>query len=90
MEAVLMPKRITSLGQLKKEAQGEDDAEFFILLNGNLRSSKRIIWEEEEMRFVIFNYIDDTEQVLTEAQLMDKSYTNIGYAMTQGALFKDD
>lgn len=84
-----MPKRITSLEQLKKEARGEQDAEFFILLNHGMRSSKRIIWDEKEERFFIFNYIDDTEQVLTESQLMDKSYTNIGYAMTKGALFKD-
>ena len=85
-----MPKRITSLEQLKKEARGDQNAEFFILLNGYLRSSKRIVWDEEEKQFFIFNYIDDTEQVLTEAQLMDKGFTNIGFAMTRGALFKDD
>ena len=85
-----MTNQIKSMEQLKKEAQSEQDAEFFILLHCNLRSSKRIIWEEEGKRFFIFNYIDDTEQVLTEAQLMDRDYTNIGYAMTRGALFKDD
>jgi len=67
----------------------EDDADFFILLRGYLRSSKRIVWEEDEKRFFIINFIDDSEQELTEAQLMDKGYTNIGYAMTKGALFKD-
>ena len=76
--------------QLKRESQGEQDVEFFILLNGNLRSSKRIVWDEEDRRFYIINFIDDTEQELTEAQLMDREYTNIGYAMTKGALFKDD
>ena len=85
-----MPKRITSLEQLKKEARGEQNAEFFILLNGYLRSSKRIVWDEEEGRFFIINFIDNTEQELTEAQLMDKGFTNIGLAMTRGALFKDD
>lgn len=85
-----MPKRITSMVQLKKEAQGDDDAEFFILLRGYLRSSKRIVWEEGEKKFFIINFIDETEQVLTEAQLMDSTYTNIGYAMKKGALFKDD
>lgn len=85
-----MPKRITSLDELKREAQGEQDVEFFILLNCNLRSSKRIAWDEEDKRFYIFNYLDDTEQELTEAQLMNREYTNIGYAMTRGALFKDD
>jgi hypothetical protein len=76
--------------QLKREAKDQWDAEFFILLRGYLRSSKRIVWEEEERKFFIINFIDDTEQELTEAQLMDKGYTNIGYAMTKGALFKDD
>ena len=85
-----MPKQITSVEQLKKEAREEDDAEFFILLRGYLRSSKRIVWEEDEKRFFIINFIDDTEQELTEAQLMDRDYTNIGFAMTKGALFKDD
>jgi hypothetical protein len=85
-----MPKKITSMEQLKKEAKGQWDAEFFILLKGNLRSSKRIVWEEEEKQFFIINFIDDSEQELTEVQLMDKGYTNIGYAMTKGALFKDD
>jgi len=85
-----MPKKITSMEQLKKESKDQWDGEFFILLNGNLRSSKRIVWEEEEKQFFIINFIDDSEQELTEAQLMDKRYTNIGYAMTKGALFKDD
>ncbi len=85
-----MPKQITNMEQLKKEAMDEDDADFFILLRGYLRSSKRIVWEEDEKRFFIINFIDDTEQELTEAQLMDRGYTNIGFAMTQGALFKDD
>ena len=76
--------------QLKRESQGEQDVEFFILLNGNLRSSKRIIWDEAEKHFFIFNYIDDTGQELTEAQLTDRNYTNIGYAITRGALFKED
>ncbi len=85
-----MPKKITSMEQLKKESKDQWDGEFFILLNGNLRSSKRIVWEEEEKQFFIINFIDDSEQELTETQLMDKRYTNIGYAMTKGALFKDD
>jgi len=85
-----MPKKITSMEQLKREAKDQWDGEFFILLKGNLRSSKRIVWDEEEKRFFIINFIDDSEQELTEAQLMDKGYTNIGYAMSKGALFKDD
>jgi hypothetical protein len=85
-----MPKKITSMEQLKIEAKDQEDVEFFILLRGYLRSSKRIVWEEDEKKFFIINFIDDSKQELTEAQLMDKAYTNIGYAMTKGALFKDD
>ena len=76
--------------QLKQEAKDREDSEFFIRLMGNLRSSKRITWEEDEKKFSIFNGIDNTNQELTEAQVMDRDYTNIGYAMTKGALFKDD
>lgn len=85
-----MSTRIGSLEELKKEAQNEQDPEFFILLKGYLRSSKRIAWDEGKRLFSILNRIDDTKQVLTESQLMDREYTNIGYAMTKGALFKDD
>jgi hypothetical protein len=85
-----MPKRIGSLEELKKAAQNEQDSEFFILLRGYHRSSKRIFWDEGKRHFSILNCIDNTKQVLTESQLMDREYTNIGYALTNGALFKDD
>ena len=85
-----MPKPIKSLQQLKSES--EQGAEFFILLGsrGALRSSKWILWEEEENVFIIRNFIDESEQELTQHQIMDKSFTNIGYAMSKGALFKDN
>jgi len=83
-----MPTRITSMKQLKAEA--EQGAEFFILLNHGLGSSKDIVWDAETKRFHVFNHIDQTEQHLTERQLMDESLTNIGYALKRGALFKDD
>lgn len=85
-----MPLQIRTIEQLKEESR--EGADFFIVLgnSGVMRSSKRIEWDEEEKRFFIFNLIDDTEQVLTEEQLMDRGYTNIGYAMTKGALYKDD
>ena len=78
--------KIESLEQLKRES--ENGAEFFILLNHNLRSSKWIVWDAEDQKFYITNYIDGTDQTLTENQLMDKEWTNIGYAMTKGALYK--
>lgn len=84
-----MPKQITSMDTLKKETINQG-GEFFIRLKGCLRSSKYISWDDEKKRFVICNYIDGTEQLLTEKQIMDQEYTNIGYAMTKGALYKDD
>ena len=83
-----MPTRITSMKQLKAEA--EQGAEFFILLNHGLRSSKDIVWDAKANRFHVFNHIDQTVQHLTERQLMDESLTHIGYAMRRGVLFKHD
>ena len=83
-----MPTRITSVEQL--QAESDQGAEFFILLNHNLRSSKDIAWDADAKRFHIFNHIDQTVQHLTERQLMGRGYTNIGYAMKKGALFKHD
>ena len=83
-----MPLRITTLERLKKES--EDGAEFFILLNYNLRSSKWIQWDKDNGVFSITNWIDESEQVLTEQQIMDRQYTNIGHAMTKRSFFKDD
>ena len=37
--------------------------------------------------FYVLNLIDDTEQNLSEAQLMDETLTNIGAAITKGAFF---
>jgi hypothetical protein len=74
--------------QLKAEA--EQGAEFFILLNHGLRSSKDIVWDAQQRKFHVFNHIDQTEQHLTERQLLNRRHTNIGFAMKRGALFKDD
>lgn len=82
-----MPIRIQSVEELKKIAKNGCDC--FILLNGCLRSSKYIQYDDEENTFYVCNYIDDSEETLTEQQLMDRDYTNIGYAMTKGALFMD-
>ena len=80
-------KKINSIEELKEESK--DGAEFFILLNGNLRSSKRIWYDEDAKHFEVINYIDDSEQALSEEEIMDEKFTNIGEAMKKGALFKD-
>jgi len=80
-------RRIRTIRQLKKLAK--NGLECFILLNGGLRSSKYISYHPEENKFYVFNYIDDSEQELTESQLLDSEYTNIGQALEKGALIMD-
>ena len=82
--------KIESLEHLKRES--ENGAEFYILLGskGIYRSSKWIVWDDVEQKYFIRNFIDETEQELTEKQLMNRKWTNIGYAMIKGALYKDD
>ncbi len=83
-----VPTKITSLGQLKQEARF--GAEFFVLLKHNLKSSKWILWDEKAQVFIVRNHIDQSEQVLTEEQILDASHTNVGVAMSRKALFKAD
>jgi hypothetical protein len=80
-------KKIKSLRQLKRESRG--GAEFFIHLRSNLRSTKYIEWSRQERVFYVFNYIDGTEQALSESQLFDEQYTNIGRAINCGWLYKE-
>ena len=82
-------RRIRTIEQLKELAKAENGLDCFILLNGGLRSSKHIRYYPDENRFYVLNLIDDSEQELTEKQIMDKGYTNIGAAMQKGALIMD-
>ena len=76
--------KVNSLSELKQLiANGTHD--FFIQLNFGLRSSKSIDFHDG--KFYVQNCIDDTEQELTEEQMMDRAFTNIGYAIMQGAFF---
>ena len=80
-------KLIESLEQLKVEA--EDFAEFLIQLKGGLVSRKVIRWDEDDKKFWILNCIDDTEQCLTEKQIINKEHTLIGEAIEKKAFYKD-
>lgn len=62
-------------------------AEFFILLNYSLRSSKTITYYPDTNTFDVLNEIDDSyEEDLTEEQLLNE--THIGIAIERGALYK--
>ena len=80
-------RRIKKIEQLKELAK--DGLDCFILLNGGLRSSKHIRYYPDDNSFYVLNLIDDSEQELTESQILDSAYTNIGEAMKKGALIKD-
>ena len=80
-------RQIITIDQLKELATKGLDC--FILLNGGLRSSKHIRFYPDDNSFYVLNLIDDSEQILTEAQILDSEYTNIGEAMRKGALIMD-
>lgn len=82
-------KKIRNIEQLKELAKTENGLDCFILLNGGFRSSKYIRYFPGGNIFYIFNCIDDSEQELTENQILDNSFTNIGEAMEKGALIMD-
>ncbi|WP_419656028.1 hypothetical protein [Desulfosarcina variabilis] len=76
-------KLITSIEELKRSSI--DGCECFILLKGGLRSSRHIWYNERENQFEIINYIDGSEEMLSEQEMMESS--NIGYAMMNRAFF---
>jgi hypothetical protein len=82
-------RRIRTIEQLKELAKDENGLDCFILLNGGLRSSKHIRYYPNDNSFFVLNLIDDSEQELTESQILDSAYTNIGEAMEKGALIMD-
>lgn len=82
-------KSITSIEQLKIEAASFDGSskEFFISLNFGAKSSKRIVFNPENLTFDVHNEIDDSYQEdLDEKQLAEE--TLIIEAIEKGALYK--
>lgn len=77
--------KVESVAHLREMVQaGHHD--YFIALNFGLRSSKYINLLQDG-RFSIVNEADDTEDVLTEEDIMDKRMTNVGEAITKGAFY---
>ncbi len=79
-------EKITSIERLNELIEDEKH-EFFISLNGGLRSDKAIFFGDEEGTYYIINYIDDSEQTLTKEELFNTDLTNIGHAINSGALY---
>lgn len=77
--------KVLSVAHLREMVQaGHHD--FFIALNFGMRSSKTVNIDEDGT-FYIINEIDDTEDVMTEEDLMDERITNVGKAIKLGAFY---
>ena len=78
-------KKINTIDDLNR-ALNEDNTDF-VMANGLVRSSKFITYGDNDGEYDIINLIDDSRQILTEAQLFDPEWSNIGTAMKNGAFF---
>jgi len=78
-------KQIKDIKELKEIAKDEY-IDCFIKLNGGIRYSKDIQFAEG--KFYVFNSIDGTDDELTEEQLFDIDYSDVGDALNKGALFR--
>lgn len=83
--SAVKPVRIQTADQLKGHLSGRE-AEFFILLSGGVRSTKHIT-PTARGKFRVMNYIDGTDQILSQKQLFNETLTNIGRAMEAGAFY---
>lgn len=80
-------KRIKNISQLKKLASNENGIEVSLILGGGLfKSSKHILYNKNNKKFTITNYIDNSEIVLSEKEINNKKKTNIGIGMKRNCL----
>lgn len=56
---------------------------------GIIYSKKTIYYHPETKKYQIFNWIDETDQMLTEKQLFNRKITNIGLGIKRKALIVD-
>lgn len=82
MKEPLLVESIDHLIELCKKGV----TDFFISF-GILRSSKVISYKGR--RFYVYNLVDDTEDVLTKEQLLDKGFTNIGEAIEKKSFWAE-
>ena len=79
-------KIIKSITELKKLAKNKQVDVAIILAGGGLLSRKNITWYPEDKKFGVFHGIDGTMEYLTEKQLLNDNWTNIGLAIKKKAL----
>ena len=91
-------KKVYSLAeitvQINKNIEKKDGqpVELIMLLNGGLYSRKSITLADEVDengfgKFEVFNFVDDTTQILSLSELFDETKTNLGKAINAGAVF---
>lgn len=79
-------KQINTLAELKADCvENGGCGEFFVSLNGGLKSSKTIYWEEEGDDFNVIHEVDFSDETFDDHTLMTESI--IGEAMMKGALY---
>lgn len=86
--------QVKSLAQLKKLIDENDGSpiEGYVVLKGSVRSCKTINYADMvdkngAYKLEILNEIDETKQILTEKNLFNEKYTNIGKAINQGSFY---
>lgn len=84
-----MAKKIKDLKELKELALTDSGVEVFIVLNGGLRSSKRLWYHEHDDTWDVYHEIDDSSQDGLSTKDLDKD-TMIIEALNGGALYKYD
>lgn len=76
--------QVKSISQLNDILSDKKVHEFRTILNGGMFSRKDM--NKKRGYYHITNHIDDSKQKLTEEQLTDLEYTNIGMSIKKGAL----
>ena len=84
--------QVKNLAELIQKIQtnlddNDEPTELIIKLNSNAISRKTITFADEEGKFEVFNFIDDTTQILSVDDLFDQTKTTIGKALQVGALY---
>lgn len=78
-------QKITTIEELNNAInKGCND---FVITNGIVKSSKFITFGDNDGEYEIINLVDDSRQILTETQLLEPAWSNIGLAMRNGTFF---
>lgn len=89
LEATSMSLQVKDLNHLKALIPTKTGI-FAVALNYGVRSTKIIAYHKEVDKFYIRNLIDESEQCLSSAEIMDSQNTIIGDAIEKGALWFEE